>query len=965
MTSPTIPSQSTRALAAEVAAQRSDIEALKASLRAAQLGNSSIDNGALVAKDSTGAVRAVVGLQPDGTFTTTSVNNPVAPPVPAVPTVLPTKAGIQVGSNGPSVGVWPMDFAGIRVYTAAVGAPGVLAGTITPDPGVLPVAPLPYVPQRAWLTSINHSGVESAPSPEVVATPAMVVTQDVLDGIVTTVKLADQAVAQAKIALQGVGTGQIQGKAVTLANLADGSVDARTLVDGSVTPAKITFTARDIGSIANFYQATAPTGARLGDLWVDTSTSANQLKQWNGTAWVVVQDASAALAAAQTAQTNAASALNAANSAQATADGKVTVFYTSTTPVGAKLGDLWLNTAAGNKLNRYSGTAWVVVDDAQLATALANASTAQSTADGKIDAFYQGTAPVSGMSVGDLWYNTANGNLASRWNGAAWVALPVGTGALSSGAVTVPIIANGAVTGPAIAASAVNTTQIAAGAVTANTIAANTITASQIAADTITANQIAAAAIGATELAANSVVAGKIAADSVTSTNIVALSIQAGNLAADSVQAGKIAASAVTSREIQALTIVAGDIAANTITAGQIAAGSITADRLAATLVLASTLIAGSPGGARVQLTGSGIQAFRPDGVMKTLDFSTVTGNIVVAGQYRSGDSGERIMIDVDGTQTFTNSGGGTSGKIANNGNDLLLSGTQNGSGQSGVFNTNAAGAGITFRVPGSATLYGEMNLQKQRLAVTSPQVDLRADTQYAAIGGGASKVRFVTLDGNGNEIGGSSLYYRDYAGTACLLAPGQDSGIKFELSAVLSVNAAGTAFQSHKALSFVTTSGKQAKRNVKDLPTALGKRSIDVARAARPKQYDYDDQHNPPRPASPDGMVRQKVVDAAGVPMLDHYGYQQTRDVEMQWAGPERPRRKHVGLIAEDVKAVAPSMVIMSSGPDGVDEVSLDIGGLAALAVGAAADVSDDLALLAARVAVLESAVPKPPMGP
>lgn len=49
------------------------------------------------------------------------------------------------------------------------------------------------------------------------------------------------------------------------------------------------------------------------------------------------------------------------------------------------------------------------VSNADAINALAAASTAQSTADGKIDSFYQDTAPVV-FSEGDIWFDTNDGN---------------------------------------------------------------------------------------------------------------------------------------------------------------------------------------------------------------------------------------------------------------------------------------------------------------------------------------------------------------------------------------------------------------------------------------------------------------------------------------------------------------------------------------------------------------------------
>lgn len=49
--------------------------------------------------------------------------------------------------------------------------------------------------------------------------------------------------------------------------------------------------------------------------------------------------------------------------------------------------------------------------------------------------YWQETPPTA-FTVGDLWYETDNGNLLHRWDGANWIATPVGGGAIDIGTVT-------------------------------------------------------------------------------------------------------------------------------------------------------------------------------------------------------------------------------------------------------------------------------------------------------------------------------------------------------------------------------------------------------------------------------------------------------------------------------------------------------------------------------------------------
>ena len=103
--------------------------------------------------------------------------------------------------------------------------------------------------------------------------------------------------------------------------------------------------------------------------------------------------------------------------------GELTVFYRATQPTSteSKENDLWINTADGNALYRYDGTSWLSIQDSDIQTALVNAATAQSTADGKIKTFAQ-TTPPTASDIGDLWVDTDDNNKLHRWSGSAWVA---------------------------------------------------------------------------------------------------------------------------------------------------------------------------------------------------------------------------------------------------------------------------------------------------------------------------------------------------------------------------------------------------------------------------------------------------------------------------------------------------------------------------------------------------------------
>lgn len=169
------------------------------------------------------------------------------------------------------------------------------------------------------------------------------------------------------------------------------------------------------GKIQSFFASTAPTAEGVGDLWFDTDDG-NKPYRWSGSAWVAVQDGGIG------------DALTAAAGAQSTADGKVTTFVGESTPTPEGVGDLWYRASTGY-LQRWSGSAWVDVSNigataaqiSDIADALSDAANAQATADGKIVTFYQTTMP-SG-SLGDLWFDTDDGNKQYRHNGTTFIAV--------------------------------------------------------------------------------------------------------------------------------------------------------------------------------------------------------------------------------------------------------------------------------------------------------------------------------------------------------------------------------------------------------------------------------------------------------------------------------------------------------------------------------------------------------------
>ena len=158
-----------------------------------------------------------------------------------------------------------------------------------------------------------------------------------------------------------------------------------------------------------FIQNDAPTAVATGDLWVD-SNDGNKLYRWSGSAWVSIQDGSIATAIANAA------------TAQSTADGKIDSFYQDDAPGSASEGDIWFDTNDGNKVYTRRSGSWVATQDSGIAQALSDAADADAKADGKVTTFVATSAPTA-EGTGDLWIDTDDNNKLYRWSGSAWVAV--------------------------------------------------------------------------------------------------------------------------------------------------------------------------------------------------------------------------------------------------------------------------------------------------------------------------------------------------------------------------------------------------------------------------------------------------------------------------------------------------------------------------------------------------------------
>lgn len=119
---------------------------------------------------------------------------------------------------------------------------------------------------------------------------------------------------------------------------------------------------------------------------------------------------------------------------------KITTFRQTSAPTATAVGDLWYDSDDGNKMYRWSGSTWVLADNAQIATnaaAIVTEASARASGDSanassitaltavvsaKNVTYRQTTAPASGMVAGDLWFDSDDDNKPYRYNGSSWVA---------------------------------------------------------------------------------------------------------------------------------------------------------------------------------------------------------------------------------------------------------------------------------------------------------------------------------------------------------------------------------------------------------------------------------------------------------------------------------------------------------------------------------------------------------------
>lgn len=438
----------------------------------------------IVTKDPVSGVETVIGdlseYGEDRMGIKQFINDVEPPPIPTSPMVVSTPGLFTVSWDGANRDNLPHapDFDHLNVY-GSDGTSTILVGSIKNKEEVAVVPTQDYnVKWNFWMTSVDQNGNESAPSnqsPDVISTP-LSDAPDIAGAISDVILKIEEESAKAMTAANGKNriwsspTEPVLDPKVPFiegdtwfdtddgnkiyiwktspapagwkpAVLDSSALDAKVnnLINTAKTQSDTAIQTAN-GKNRAYHQNTAPTGTghTVGDLWFDTAND-NRLSKWDGSKWVVSAIGSKAIS--DVVINSISAAQNAATAAKQSADGKNTNYYATTAPTaptgGFKSGDVWFNTADGNRSKVWSGTQWVdtssnvppsVVQDIQ--TAKGRADEAFNLANGKnkrVDSDSNPPATTAGYIPGDRWLKWSNmgttGALLQSWTvkGSAWV----------------------------------------------------------------------------------------------------------------------------------------------------------------------------------------------------------------------------------------------------------------------------------------------------------------------------------------------------------------------------------------------------------------------------------------------------------------------------------------------------------------------------------------------------------------
>lgn len=206
----------------------------------------------------------------------------------------------------------------------------------------------------------------------------------------------------------------------------------RAIVTKKIATDAVTANEAEFG--VNVVSDTDPDIVKDGTTVTDPDTGATKVYSDDLSAFVTVTDAAATTAA---------------DDAYDLADTKNSVYRQDDAPTGGtyKTNDVWIDTNDNNQLYVWNGTAWVTARDGNIATAQSAASAAQSTANGKNTVYYSTSAPGStSNTAGDIWFQYSSGIIVAQFSGAggtSWTSTTIGNAVianLDAGKITTGIL---------------------------------------------------------------------------------------------------------------------------------------------------------------------------------------------------------------------------------------------------------------------------------------------------------------------------------------------------------------------------------------------------------------------------------------------------------------------------------------------------------------------------------------------
>lgn len=441
------------------------------------------------------------------------------------------------------------------------------------------------------------------------------------------------------------------------------------------------------------------------------------------------------------------------------------------------------------------------------------------------------------------------------------------------------------------------------------------VVGADIIAGAVTALQISANAVTAAALAANAVTTTKIADGSISTPKIIAGAVGATEIAANSINAGHIVAASITGDRLVALTISANELASNSVTAGKIVAGAVTATKLEANLVIASRIIAGTSIGARVEMhPTSGLQAFKSDGTTRTFWIDASTGNFTAIGTIATATSGSRIELNTGGTspdtarfyqgsvfaQIYADPAPGSTAAV-------VMAGSGTSSGKLGAYPSEGFTSWFNGTVSQSA-----ISCVATAASIWGGNIGLEGRAQWST-----GLVQFTFRDSAGNVDSTRTLQYKGAGGgEPALYSPNFDTQIVWISNGLTVQSSAGIT------KTFVGASSRKLKKGEKVIQ--FGNRSpLATVMALVPKQWNYDGEWVEGEAKPNPHKITVKRDDE-----YDDKGRLVKEGKFVEIDGPPPVKTKpHFGLIAEDILAIAPDLVVQDPGvPGGLGLVDRDI---------------------------------------